>query len=96
MQPKTAYGRLDHVYLVNLGASEELNLQVPTEIALAIIKGCKLTEDDPALDGLDVHFYEKTGSMVLMDLNCVQAMIGHINLNSPDAQGVRAKWAIID
>jgi hypothetical protein len=96
MQPKTSYGRLDHVYLVHLAASEELHLQAPAEIVLAIIRECKLTQDDASLDGLDVHFYEKTGSMVAMDLNCVQAMIGRINLNSPNARRAQAQWAIID
>lgn len=86
---QTFYGQLQHIFVVKFrDACRDLGLTEPTTIILAAIRNCVLEPDEPALQGLDIHFYSKTGSLDIVDILNVQSLVGRVK----DGQ----RWAIID
>ncbi|KAF5353611.1 hypothetical protein D9758_013768 [Tetrapyrgos nigripes] len=71
-----------------LATSYALNLLAPTEIIMAQIKSCKLDQND-RINSLDVHFYSSMGQTDVVDITCIQCLIGRVPLG-------RNRWAIVD
>ncbi|KAH9018362.1 hypothetical protein EDB83DRAFT_2570797 [Lactarius deliciosus] len=61
-------------------------------IIIAAIRNCKIKAPGPAdLEGIDIHLYSTTGSLDLVDITSIQALVGRIEY-TVDGGG----WAIID
>ncbi|KAH9009866.1 hypothetical protein EDB85DRAFT_2241680 [Lactarius pseudohatsudake] len=61
-------------------------------IIIAAIRNCKIKTPGPAdLEGIDIHLYSTTGSLDLIDITSVQALVGRVEY-TVDGGG----WAIID
>ncbi|KAI0309125.1 hypothetical protein OF83DRAFT_1072534 [Amylostereum chailletii] len=82
----TSYGRLQHIFVLNLPASNVVGLAQPEIVILAGITSCKVIRKHPKLD---IHYY-KDESMTeeLYDASCVQCVVGRVFDNG--------LWAIID
>jgi hypothetical protein len=91
----TFYGRLECVYVLTLAANNTFPLGADTTLAVAVVTKCQLKPDDKSLDGLDVHFYSSMGAQEVVDLECLQALIGRITLKKSGARQGKS-WAIID
>src|SRR5687767_15166162 len=85
----TFYGQLHHIYLIQLdGPRPQLKLAAEsTTIIMAAIRNCK-TIDNIGIDGLDFHFYSDTGSMHVIDITSIQALVGRVRDEN--------LWAIVD
>ncbi|KAI9449315.1 hypothetical protein BJY52DRAFT_1206401 [Lactarius psammicola] len=91
LEPQTFYGQLEHLYLITFACSDtQVDPQKP--IILAAIRNCKIKDPGPTdLEGLDIHLYNATGSLDLVDITSVQVLVGRVEY-SVDGGG----WAIID
>ena len=91
LEPQTFYGQLEHLYLINFVCSDtRVDPQEP--IILAAIRNCKIRDPGPTeLEGLDIHLYDTTGSLDLVDVTSIQALVGRVKF-TVDSGG----WAIID
>ena len=91
LEPQTFYGQLEHLYLINFTCSDtRMDPQQPT--ILAAIRNCKIQVQGPTeLEGLDIHLYNMTGGLDLVDITSVQALVGRVKY-VVDGGG----WAIID
>lgn len=86
---QTFYGQLTHIYrIVFLSAFPALEIDKGTTIIFAAIRSCAVTQDSALLD-LDIHFYSKHGSLDLIDITSIQALVGRVPAG-------RKEWAIID
>ncbi|KAF8262478.1 hypothetical protein EI94DRAFT_1773176 [Lactarius quietus] len=91
MLPQTFYGQLEHLYLVNFTCSDA-RVEPHKPIILAAIQNCKIKDPGPTdLEGLDVHLYNTTGSLDVVDVTSIQALVGRVEY-IVDGGG----WAIID
>ena len=88
---QTFYGQLKHLYLINFTCSNtQMDPQQPT--ILTAIQNCKIQDQGPTkLKGLNIHLYNMTGSLNLVNITSVQALVGHVKY-VVDGGG----WAIID
>jgi hypothetical protein len=84
---KTFYGRLDSILVLNMPVAPRLNITKPESVILAVIKECVVEDGDA--HGLDIHFYRRDGSLQVMDLACVQCLVGRVRL-------ANGSWAILD
>ncbi|KAI9435658.1 hypothetical protein BJY52DRAFT_1422103 [Lactarius psammicola] len=91
LELQTSYGQLEHLYLITFACSDtRVDPQKP--IILAAIRNCKIKDPGPTdLEGLDIHLYNATGSLNLIDITSVQVLVGRVEY-SVDGGG----WAIID
>ena len=91
LEPQTFYGQLEHLYLINFVCSDtRVDPQQP--IILAAIRNCKIKDSQPTeLDHLDIHLYNMTGSLDLVDITSIQALVGRVQY-VVDGGG----WAIVD
>lgn len=83
--PKAFYGQLQNIFVVQLPASPELELDEPTTLILAGIQSCEL---DKQISALKMPLYSKMGRYEVVDMSCVQCLVGRVY------DGKR--WAIID
>ncbi len=90
-EPQTSYSQLEHLYLIKFTCSDtRVNLQAP--IILAAIRNCKIREPGPTdLESLDIHLYSTMGSLDVVDITSIQALVGHVKY-TVDGGG----WAVID
>ncbi|KAI9431721.1 hypothetical protein H4582DRAFT_1822048, partial [Lactarius indigo] len=90
-KPRTFYGSLEHLYLIQFTCSDtQVDPQKP--VILAAIRNCKTKDPGPTdLEGLNIHLYNTTGSLDLVDVTSIQALVGHVEY-TVDGGG----WAIID
>lgn len=79
------FGQLMYVVVLHFPACQALQLHEPTTIALAAIRSCPILKSHK---DLDIHYYTKEGSIDVLDLTCVQCVVGRVK----DGHG----WAIID
>ncbi|KAI9433386.1 hypothetical protein H4582DRAFT_1819870, partial [Lactarius indigo] len=88
---QTFYGQLEHLYLIIFSCSDtRVDPEKPTIIAA--IRNCKIKTPGPTdLEGVDIHLYNTTGSLDLVDITSVQALVGRVKY-TVDGGG----WAIID
>ncbi|KIJ70560.1 hypothetical protein HYDPIDRAFT_184816 [Hydnomerulius pinastri MD-312] len=81
---KTFFGRLQHIFVVRLPPTQHLNIHTPAVHILAGIETCEIQRSTD----LDIHYFNKVGSLDVVDISCVQCLVGRI----PVASG----WAIVD
>ncbi|KAJ6607075.1 hypothetical protein B0H10DRAFT_2228290 [Mycena sp. CBHHK59/15] len=87
---QTFYGQLTRIYRVHFPrACPALGIDRSTTYILAAIRTCVLQPDDRDLTGLDIHFYSREGSLDVIDITSVQALVGRV-------KDVSNEWAIID
>ncbi|KAL0565341.1 hypothetical protein V5O48_016681, partial [Marasmius crinis-equi] len=80
-QEETRYGQLKCIYVIRLtaGSCTQLHAQPNDKtIILAAIRSCKLENDDPQLQGLDIHFYKSHGPLDIVDITTVQCLVGRV------------------
>jgi hypothetical protein len=76
LKPQTFYGQLEHLYLINFICSD-MRVDPQQPIILAAIRNCKIKDPGPTeLEGLDIHLYSTTGSLDLVDVTSIQALVG--------------------
>lgn len=91
-QPKTFYGRLEHIYTVTFQRGcQGLQIFHPTTYILACIRQCRIRKEDPQLTRLDIHLYKERDEIRLdvTDITSVQCLVGRVRDGSDG-------WAIID
>lgn len=89
LQLRTFYGQLQHIIVVCLAKSRRLGIESTETIFLAAIQTC--VQPMAASNGLDLHYYTKMGRVEVVDMNCVQCVVGRVK--DPDTnQG----WVLID
>jgi hypothetical protein len=87
---QTFYGQLTHIYRIRFPeACRAINTEGPTTYILAAIRTCVLLPEDQELDGLDVHFYSRTGALDVSDITTVQSLVGRV-------KDLSNNWAVID
>ena len=86
LQPETFFGQLQHIIVMNIGPSEELDLKEPETIILAVIRSCADAKKLPG--GSDIYYYSREGSLEVVDVNCIQCGVGRIKDGD--------SWAIVD
>jgi hypothetical protein len=92
LQPRTEYGRLCRLFVVKLPACAALGLEEPSSLIMAAVRTCKLTA---RLGDLDVHFYVDESQSHVLDIMCLQCVVGRIPYNRIFGTQ-RSRWAIID
>ncbi|KAG6810019.1 hypothetical protein H0H92_013687 [Tricholoma furcatifolium] len=89
---KTFYGQPQHIFVLkfnDLNACNMLQLSSgQNTIILAAIRTCQV-DRERQLEELDMHFYLKMGRLDVVDITCIQALVGRVK------DGERA-WGIID
>ena len=89
LQLHTFYGQLQHIVVVDLPKSHRLRIKKSETIFLAAIQTC--LEPTATSNGLDLHYYSKMGWIEIVDMNCVQCVVGRVkDLNTTTG------WVIID
>ena len=89
LEPRTFFGQLQHIIVVELGVSRCLSILEPETVILAAIQQCK--DPTPSPNGLDMHHYVSEGCMEVVDMECVQCVVARVK--DPD---VRNGWVIFD
>jgi hypothetical protein len=86
LQETIFFGRLDDIYVVTLPPIPALDpeLTSSSQVILAGIRNCKVTSKN----GLGMSYYENFGRYEVVDIECVQCVVGRV-LD-------RGSWAIID
>jgi hypothetical protein len=80
----TFYGQLEHIVVVHLSPSPALKLVSQTVVFLAVVRNCPVSHTN----SLDIHFYQDLGRLDVVDITCLQCLVGRVR------DGTR--WAIID
>jgi hypothetical protein len=83
-QIKTDFGQLRHIIVVHLPPIPALKLAKPATIFLAAIKQC----DIESFNSLHTQYYSKFGPLEVVDMTCVQCLVGRVQAGQ--------RWAIID
>lgn len=92
LKPQTFYGQLQHIYVVRFSEScPDMRVEPEIPIFLVAIRNCKLTKDDTELAKLDIHLYTHTGTLDIIDITSIQALVGRVK-----TQVDGGAWAIID
>ena len=87
---QTFYGRLEYIFVLRLDTPQAMtafNLDAPTTIVLAAIRTCAITSSNHRLD---IHYYSQYGSLSVVDIQCIQCLVGRV----PDSAG--GGWGIVD
>ncbi|PPR00475.1 hypothetical protein CVT26_009682 [Gymnopilus dilepis] len=82
--PKTFYGQLQHLILVQMPATEELGLTESQTLILGSIRTCTIE----AQNDLDMHYYKDHGRTEVVDVSTIQCLVGRVK--------DRSFWVIID
>ena len=91
-KPQTFYGQLQHIYVVKFSDScSDARVEPEKPVFLVTIRNCKLETDDTELAKLDIHLYTRTGTLDVVDITSVQALVGRVKV-----QVGRGGWTIID
>ena len=83
---KTFYGQLNHIFVVPFPATPSLGIERDTTLILAGIHQCANVKEG---NGLRMPYYSRMGAKEVVDVKCVQALIGRIPLPSN-------QWAVLD
>nr|GAT45462.1 predicted protein [Mycena chlorophos] len=95
LEPQSFYGRLQHIYLIELNNPHDIELRrdgrettIPahTSLIMVEIESCDITHVD---ERLDLPFYKKTGRSHMIDATALACLVGRV----PDGQG---GWAFVD
>jgi hypothetical protein len=85
LEPQVFFGQLQNIFVVVLKASSALKLVQNTTLILAAIRSC----GDLRMKAENgIYYYSREGPLEVIDLNCVQCLVGRIK----DDNG----WAIVD
>jgi hypothetical protein len=84
LEPLICFGQLQHIFVVQLAASKKLKLTQPMTLILAAIRACTHLQ----LEGNGIYYYDREGTMDVVDMKCVQCLVGRVS--------DRDRWAIID
>ena len=76
------FGQLNHILLLGLPSSQQLNLDEPTTVIVALIREVKATLRN------GIYYYRNFGGDEVVDLSTLQCVVGRIQ--------DREEWAIID
>jgi hypothetical protein len=91
-EPQTFYGQLQHIYVVNFSdVCSDARVEPEKPVFLVAIRNCKLETDNTELAKLDIHLYTHTGTLDVVDITSVQAIVGRVKV-----QVGGGGWAIID
>lgn len=86
----TRYGQLQRLFRIQFETPcPALGLNETETILLAAIRSCKLDPEDALLKHLDIHFYSATGELDIVDLKCVECLVGRVPLGT-------SSWAVFD
>ncbi|EIN05119.1 hypothetical protein PUNSTDRAFT_29607, partial [Punctularia strigosozonata HHB-11173 SS5] len=83
----TFYGQLQHIFVLRLPASQTLGIKKDETVLFAVIRTCDVTRRHPRLD---IHYYERTGRLEVVDVTAIQCLVGRIPVPTSN------EWAIID
>ncbi|KAI0669694.1 hypothetical protein C8Q78DRAFT_1193260 [Trametes maxima] len=89
---QTFYGRLEYIIMLRFDSAtalEALGLDRPTTVLLAAIKPCAITHSHPRLD---IHYFTQHGALSLVDLACIQCVVGRV----PSLENGGKGWGIVD
>lgn len=86
LEPATFFGQLRHIFVVRLGVSKRLKLKKPETLILAAIRSCANVQTRGS--GYNIPFYKQEGPLELVDMNCVQCVVGRMKDGN--------EWAILD
>lgn len=82
------------VYVVRFSElCQDERVEPEKPIFLVAICNCKLTTDDPQLARLDIHLYSQMGTLDIIDVTSVLALVGRLGVKSQVSGGA---WAIVD
>lgn len=76
------FGQLNRIFLVELPSAQQLNLDRPTTVILALIREVKATLRN------GIYYYKNFGADEVVDLSTLQCVVGRVQ--------DRDEWAIID
>jgi len=82
---------LQHLFVINFTAATfvELNLDDDSKmVILAAVQTCDLDVNNTAPEGLDIHYYSRTGALHFVDATNIQCLVGRVKDGN--------RWAIID
>ncbi|EPS93333.1 hypothetical protein FOMPIDRAFT_1136369, partial [Fomitopsis schrenkii] len=82
---RSFFGQLRYIVVLHFPVCHPLGLREPTTIALAAICSCPIVKSHK---DLDIHYYTKEGAIDVVDLTCVQCVIGRVKDGN--------SWAVID
>jgi hypothetical protein len=75
LELKTFYGQIQHIILVRLPATQDLQLNEPETVILASIKNCPIKRSND----LDMHYYQgEDGYTEIVDITSIQCLVGRI------------------
>jgi hypothetical protein len=83
-EQRTYYGQLLNIFVITLPACPDFEPE-PSTIVLVAIRVCEITEHD----SLGMYFYDGMGRIDIVDLSCLQCLVGRVRL----ANGT---WAVLD
>lgn len=88
-QPTAFFGQLLHVLVVELPPARQLDpldpaLQVSSTYILAALNRCEVD----ARNSMDMPSYQKMGRTEVVDITCVQCLVGRIRVGN--------RWVILD
>ena len=81
-EPQKFFGQLNRILLLELPSAQRLNLDEPTTVIVALIRGVKTTLRN------GIYYYKIFGVDEIVDLDTLQCVVGRI--------WDRDEWAIID
>jgi hypothetical protein len=82
----TFFGQVIHIFVVRLGISKRLKLKAPETLILAAIRTCANVKSRDSSGSS--FYYTQGGCLEVVDMNCIQCVIGRIK----DGHD----WAILD
>ena len=89
LELRTFYGRLQNIIVICFTKSHSLGITKSKTIFLAAIQAC--VEPTAALNGLDLHYYSKMGRVEIVDMTCVQCVVGRVK--DPNTNN---GWVVVD
>ena len=78
-EAETFYSQLQHIYVVRFSElCQDKHVKPEKPIFLAAICNCQLTTDDPQLVKLDIHLYTQMGTLDIINITSVQALVSRV------------------
>src|ERR1700679_2927573 len=75
LEPRVFFGQLQNIFVIKLGASPALKLTKKMTLILAAIRACA----NPQMKGDNgVYYYSRQGHLEVVDVNCVQCLVGRV------------------
>jgi len=85
LEPQVLFGQLQNIFVIGLKPSPALKLVKKTTLIVAAIRSCAYPQ---VRNENGTYHYLREGPMEVVDMNCVQCLVGRIK----DGNG----WAIVD